>query len=90
MRPSLGFVCRLCWTGFLGLLIKCMLRLPILGYGQGLCAVPLIMAGWYLPVSRYYCQLAACRYRSCVAYCERRVHSGSSDIPDGECGVMRI
>ena len=53
MSPSLGSVRRLCWAGFLGLPVRGVLGLPILGYGRWLCAAPLIMAGWCAPVSRF-------------------------------------
>ena len=43
---------------FLGLPVRSVLGLPILGYGHWLCAVPLIMAGWCAPVSRCSCRLA--------------------------------
>ena len=43
---------------FLRLPIGGVLGLPILGYGRWLCAVPLIMAGRYAPVSRCSCRLA--------------------------------
>ena len=58
MSPSLGSVRRECWTGFLGLPIRCVLGLPILGYGRWLYAVPLTMAEWCAPVSRCSCRLA--------------------------------
>ena len=58
MSPSLGSVRRLCWAGFLGLLIGSVLGLPILGYARWLCAIPLIVSGRYAPVSRCSCRLA--------------------------------
>ena len=43
---------------FLSLPIGGVLGLPIPGYGRWLCAIPLIMAGRYAPVSRCSCRLA--------------------------------
>ena len=56
IRSSLDSVRRLCWIGYFGESIICVLGLPNLGFGNRLCATPLIMAGWCAPVSR-------CSYR---------------------------
>lgn len=58
MSLSLGFVYRLCWGSYLGLLIRYMLSMLSLDLTRWLYVIPLIMAGWYALVSRCVSRLA--------------------------------
>ena len=94
MSPSLGSVRRWYWAGLIGLPIGFVLGLPRRDLGEWLLAAPLVLAGWCAPVSRCFMLIGLYSvYPSALCgtpVLEFRDPTGSSVIPDGECGVMLL